>query len=250
VAPTNGLDLHLLHGLRMAIDVICSGCFKRFQVSDQFAGRSGPCPGCKTIISIPTLDDQVVIEEPDYKPGAAGAHTKIDGIRRRVGVFRRLEITVLCALFGCSAFLGILSRLFRNESAVEFTFTTGALFGVGIVLSSVGSCLLGYGVLKDSEIESFDRRTTFIRSIIAGVIYCLIAAVFVTTALLMDPHDTSRVLILTVVGIACFAIASFVPMVLYEMEIIQGVLHVGIMISIASVFCLLAGNLHLWLLTS
>ena len=250
MAPTIGFDLYLLHGLRMAIDVICSGCFKRFQVSDQFAGRSGPCPGCKTIISIPTLDDQVIIEEPDYKPGTAGAHTKIDGISRRVGVFQRLEITILCALFGCSTIIGIASRLFESDSAVGLTLTTGALFAVGIVLSSVGSCLLGYGVLKDSEIESFDRRTTIIRSIIGGVIYFLIAAVFVSTTLIVDPHDTSRVMILTVVGFACSAIASFVPMVLYEMEMMQGVLHVGVMISMASVFCFLAGNLPLWLLAS
>ena len=76
----------------MAIDIICSGCFKRFQVSEQFAGRSGPCPGCATIIDIPKLEELIVIEEPDDKPGSPGAHTKLKGIVRRAGFFQRFEI--------------------------------------------------------------------------------------------------------------------------------------------------------------
>jgi hypothetical protein len=37
----------------MSLNVVCPGCLKRFQVSDRFAGRQGPCPSCGTIISIP-----------------------------------------------------------------------------------------------------------------------------------------------------------------------------------------------------
>ena len=45
----------------MAINVQCSGCLKRFDVSDKFAGSVGLCPNCKTRIAIP-----VIIEEPEY----------------------------------------------------------------------------------------------------------------------------------------------------------------------------------------
>ena len=34
----------------MAIDVTCPSCHTRFQVSDKFAGKSGPCPKCKNTI--------------------------------------------------------------------------------------------------------------------------------------------------------------------------------------------------------
>ncbi|MGL4594000.1 MAG: hypothetical protein ACRCUY_04635 [Thermoguttaceae bacterium] len=37
----------------MAIHVICPGCMKRFQVSDRFAGQTGPCPNCNSVITIP-----------------------------------------------------------------------------------------------------------------------------------------------------------------------------------------------------
>ena len=49
----------------MAIDVTCIKCHTRFQVSEKFAGKSGPCPKCKNTIKIPELKDQVVIHAPE-----------------------------------------------------------------------------------------------------------------------------------------------------------------------------------------
>ena len=239
------LEIQSLFGLLMAIDVICTGCLKSFQVSDQFAGRSGPCPGCKAIISIPALEDQLVIEEPDIKPGVAGAHTKIDGITRRAGVFQRFEVITLCSLFALTAVVAFLTRMLQNNPSADFTTTSGIIFGFGIILLSLASSLLGYGVLKDAEVEAFDRRILIIRTVIVAAIYCLISSVFIIVA----SYSSSRTMILPIVGIACFSIASFAPMVLYEMEILQGALHVGVMICMTSVFCLVAGNLHQWLLT-
>ena len=47
----------------MSINVVCPGCYKRFQVSEQFAGKRGPCPNCKTLIDIPK--EEVKIHTPD-----------------------------------------------------------------------------------------------------------------------------------------------------------------------------------------
>ncbi len=49
----------------MAIDVICAACKTRFQVSDKFAGKQGPCPKCKAIITVPSKKDEVVIHAPE-----------------------------------------------------------------------------------------------------------------------------------------------------------------------------------------
>tara|TARA_B110000263_G_scaffold130429_1_gene113399 strand:+ start:2730 stop:3425 length:696 start_codon:yes stop_codon:yes gene_type:complete len=231
----------------MAIDVICSGCLKQFQVSDQYAGRSGPCPGCKTIISIPKLEDQLVIEEPKYKPGSSGAHTKIDGIRRRAGFFQRLEVITLCSIFGAAAVLALVIRILQTDHVTRLNLTTGVLFGIGLILLSLGSSALGYGILKDVEIEAFPRRSTIVRSIITSIFYCLIASGFIASTLFFT-QDDPRTLILAVIGIACFSIASFVPAVFFEMELMQGALHVSIMICMTSLFCLLANNYHQWLL--
>ena len=39
----------------MAIAVLCPGCKSQFTVSDQYAGRTGPCPKCKKSITIPAV---------------------------------------------------------------------------------------------------------------------------------------------------------------------------------------------------
>src|SRR5688500_18302248 len=56
----------------MAIDVTCAACKTRFQVSEKFAGKSGPCPKCKATIKIPDKKDEVVIHAPEE----AGMKTK------------------------------------------------------------------------------------------------------------------------------------------------------------------------------
>jgi hypothetical protein len=49
----------------MAIDVTCAACKTRFQVSDKFAGKQGPCPKCKAVITVPSKKDEVVIHVPE-----------------------------------------------------------------------------------------------------------------------------------------------------------------------------------------
>ncbi len=234
----------------MAIDVICAGCFKRFQVSDQFAGRSGPCPGCKTIIAIPTLEDQLVIQEPENKAGKPGTHTKIDGIARRAGFFQRLEVISLCSLFAAAGVIAFLTRMLQTDSD-SFTSTTATLSVLGLLLLSLASSALGYGILKKTEIQVFERRKAFMRSIITAAIYFFIASTFIATSLLLIHYEEpSYMMILSIIGAACFVIATFVPMACFEMEFAQGALHVAVMICITSLFCLLSDNFHLWLLTT
>ena len=48
----------------MAISVVCSKCRARFNVSDKFAGQTGPCPKCKNPIVIPK-PAAVTIHEPE-----------------------------------------------------------------------------------------------------------------------------------------------------------------------------------------
>ena len=59
----------------MSIQVVCSGCKKRFQVSEKFAGKKGPCPSCKAIITIPEKAEEVTIHAPEEakRPGGSAA---------------------------------------------------------------------------------------------------------------------------------------------------------------------------------
>ena len=47
----------------MAISVVCPSCLKRFNVSDKFAGKSGPCPKCKATIQVPAAEVKIHVPE-------------------------------------------------------------------------------------------------------------------------------------------------------------------------------------------
>ena len=49
----------------MPIQVTCPNCLKRFQVSDKFAGKQGPCPACKKTIRVPDASEAVTIHAPE-----------------------------------------------------------------------------------------------------------------------------------------------------------------------------------------
>ena len=63
----------------MPIAVVCSSCKARFQVSEKFAGKQGPCPKCKSIITIPKVEEQVQIHAPEEAAKVAtGADAQAD----------------------------------------------------------------------------------------------------------------------------------------------------------------------------
>ena len=49
----------------MPIEVLCPGCKTRFKVSDKFAGKKGPCPKCKAVITVPEKTAEVVVHAPE-----------------------------------------------------------------------------------------------------------------------------------------------------------------------------------------
>jgi len=67
----------------MAIDVTCASCKTRFQVSDKFAGKQGPCPKCKTIITVPSKKDEVVIHVPESGPKDSKGQLVLKPIARK-----------------------------------------------------------------------------------------------------------------------------------------------------------------------
>ena len=85
----------------MAIIVVCHGCRKSFQVSDKFAGKSGPCPNCKEILRVPMPDEQVQVHVPkEFASGGRESHGKLDlkPITRTDAKLQPLATTIIVAV--------------------------------------------------------------------------------------------------------------------------------------------------------
>ena len=139
----------------MAIDVTCPGCFKRFQVSDRYAGMKGPCPSCNTIINIPK--DKLKIAEPDeFESGGKTVKGRavLKPLDRKVAVIagREWGMMALCVVgvFGLAMFVG----RFSADIGV-WGVRTIALMGTAGV--AYGTTIFGYILLRSGdELEYYE----------------------------------------------------------------------------------------------
>ena len=164
----------------MPIKVTCTACQSNFRVSDKFAGRQGPCPKCKAVIQIPTVEEaaaaeqaEVVIHAPEEYGGAAAKDSKgrpvAKPIAREDTEFKLLPALAVfgavLAVMGISWFLG---RSMQGAPVLKM-FISLLILGISGPLS-VG----GYWFLRNSELEPYSGTSLFIRAGIAAGIYCLL----------------------------------------------------------------------------
>jgi len=153
----------------MAIDVTCPGCKTRFQVSEKFAGKQGPCPKCKFIIKIPELKDQVVIHTPELegpkdskgqlvlKP-LARSETRLSAVQI-VGIVGGVIVVLLVALF---------LRVMYGKSPETFPLP---LLAAGAVLLAPLLSFAGYTFLRDHELEPYRGIELLLRLVPCTIVY-------------------------------------------------------------------------------
>ena len=130
----------------MPLNVICTGCMKRFQVTDRFAGMKGPCPKCGAIISIPT--ESLHLQEDNFVNPVKGKKNK--GLLRP---FLRIDAqfdpvrTRNYALI----VLGVLLATFLLGCVPMYTVLRSLLGTLGLCLIAFPLAIFGYTFVRDRE---------------------------------------------------------------------------------------------------
>jgi hypothetical protein len=160
----------------MPIPVICPGCKARFNVSDQFAGRTGPCPKCKAPIKIPKPAAQsVTIHEPDA-PVASSAGTgkaPTAPIKRRDKPVR--VSALIWAAVGAVACMGVAAvlPLVFSPNGTESTIPSWLLLA-GAFAVAVPSVTLGYAAVRNRELEPWRGSAFAKRALACAAVYALL----------------------------------------------------------------------------
>jgi hypothetical protein len=164
----------------MPISVVCPNCKSRFNVSDQFAGQTGPCPKCKQPIKIPTpVAQSVVIHEPE-RPVATATGTG----RAPTAPIKRRDRPVKWTAFaltatGAIAFMGgaFALRLVYGQPSGEGGGIPAWLLLAGAYAAAVPAVAIGYAAVRNRELEPYRGRPLMMRVLLCSAIYAGLWAV-------------------------------------------------------------------------
>jgi hypothetical protein len=151
----------------MSILVVCPGCHKRFKVSDQYAGQTGPCPKCKAQISIPTKEEEVKVHAPTAF--AEGGRSRTGELITKPITRAKITVTPIAAAIVVGAILIVLMAAWIGGKAG--LFETPVAGAIGLLLVSPPLALAGYTFLRDDELEPYRGTSLYIRAAICGVAY-------------------------------------------------------------------------------
>ena len=145
----------------MSIQVTCPGCLKRFTVADAHAGKEGPCPSCKKPITIPKLDEQVVIHEaPPEGPVDSKGRSVLKTSRKSDAKF---QPKVLGAAVG-GIVLAIVAAYLLKGTGPLVLLVGAAVIGPLVVRG-------GYLFLRDDELEPYSGSALWMRSAGCGLVF-------------------------------------------------------------------------------
>ncbi len=152
----------------MPIPVVCPGCQKRFNVSDKFAGKKGPCPHCKTVIQVPEKGEEVVVHAPeDFGPKDTKGRAVLKPIaRKETKVSPRLTAVILVTIV---AVLAVAWMVRSPEGDVP-----PWLLVLGAIALAPPLAWAGYTFLRDDELEPYSGKELSLRVAACSAVYALL----------------------------------------------------------------------------
>ena len=150
----------------MPIPVICPGCSSRFNVSDKFAGQTGPCPKCKKPITVPALVKAVTIHEPESPVKAATGRPAIVSVPRLVEPAPVMAFAATAAGTVVTMVLAwLIGSLFRPAVPPAWLLVAGAF------VVAVPCVFLGYAISRDRELAPLGGSGLVLRGLICAAVY-------------------------------------------------------------------------------
>ncbi len=169
----------------MPIRVTCPGCHKRFEVADKFAGKKGPCPKCKTKITIPEKDEEVVVHEQDTGPKDKEGRSVLKPIAREEAKFSPVWAVVI----GVAA-LAVVGAAWYLRGQEE---KSPVLLGLGAAILGPALALAGYSFLRNDELEPYRGRELLVRAVICGLVYAALWGVYELVVALLFQGDRPEI---------------------------------------------------------
>ncbi|MFG0265222.1 MAG: hypothetical protein ACF8AM_08715 [Rhodopirellula sp. JB055] len=222
----------------MPIQVTCPNCLKRFQVSDKFAGKQGPCPACKKTIRVPDASEAVTIHAPeDDGPKDSKGQSVLKPITRKDTDFTRRHLYIAAGVTFGMLFL-----------ALGFRFAMGgAPFWaqiLGILLLAPPIVRTGYSFVYDTELEPYAGVELRNRVLICSAVFAAIWLVYAFLPAYVLELDHANEMSWATAGIVfsvMLVLGAFVSVAAFELEFVNGLAHAGMYFVLVILLALIAG---------
>jgi hypothetical protein len=230
----------------MPIAIICPGCHSRFQVSEKFGGKQGPCPKCKTLINIPKASEQVKIAEPEDYGGAKDAKGKlvlkpIEREETHLSPNVAMAIGAACVItLGIAWMIGRMAQVEPEPGATVHAppNVSSMVLGIGAVLLAPPLVLAGYSFLRDDELEPYRGRALWIRATLCAVAYAALWGVY---ALLGGNGYLNGPQVWIFAGPPFFVVGGAAAYAALDLEFSTAVLHYAFYLGVTVVLRLVMG---------
>jgi len=224
----------------MAIRVVCTQCRASFNVSEKFAGRTGPCPKCKATITVPSESEQVEVHAPsDFAGGGRDAAGKLvlKPIAREETRFSPARLgAVAGGIVGVLALTWVLGGVLSSSLLLR---------AVGLLLIAPAVCVGAYGFLRDDEREPYRGGELWIRAAIVGLAYVILWGVF---AYVSGPSGmmTGELWEWLFFAPVFLAIGGLMPTVALDLDYGNGFFHYAFFVLVTLVLRATAGMSWIW----
>ena len=220
----------------MAIRVTCSKCHTRFNVSDKFAGKEGPCPKCKAKIRVPDKSEEVVIEAPKASgPADSQGRPVLKPIKRSETILSTVQKVLIgvCII----AFLAI-SLVLRTMITDRADFPIW-LLAIAALLIAPALVYAAYTVLRNQELDAFIGRELWTRVAICSAIYAISwLAMPIAFYAFNNSYEVGSYVL---AGIVMLAIGGVAGMFCLDMDYLMGSVHYGLYMGICLLGRAIAG---------
>lgn len=220
----------------MPIRVTCTKCHTRFNVSEKFAGKEGPCPKCKTKIRVPDQTEEVVIAAPKVDgPTDSTGRPVLKPIGRKETKLSSVQITLIAASIIGFLLIALVMRLLITDRA-DFSYV---LLGLSALLIAPPLVYAAYTFLRDQELDPFYSSELWMRVGICSVIYALTWLAMPLGAFAFN--DSYEVGSYIVAAAAMIGLGGLAGMLIFDMDYIMGAVHYGLYLGICLLGRIIAG---------
>ena len=221
----------------MPIQVTCPKCFKRFQVSDKFAGKTGPCPSCKNQIKVPDKSEEVTIHAPDDgAPKDRSGQSVLKPIKRKETVVtRKAVIITVCSILGA---IGLAIGMRISGGTPIWALVLGAILAAPPLVWS------GYKFVRDSELDPFVGTELRNRVLICSGLFALLWLIYAfVPAYLFDLESPAEMSFLWfgIIFTVMVVIGAFISVGAFELEFGNGLAHAGLYLIATMLLAVISG---------